>query len=346
MTLIHEIAQHFGVSPSTVTRILNSDSDYKRPSLARRAQQIRDYARKRGYRTNAAAQAMRTGRFNAIALLLRANEVFLPPPLLRGMTRELAANDRHLLISELPEEELVAQGRLPRMLRVLAADGLLIDYVSVHGDRTLELLRVHEIPAIWVNQRQGWDCVYPDDLTAARQATEELLSLGHERIAYAHVAFPGGDVHYSETDRYRGYELAMSSAGFAPLLLRREVAWGDRRGGTGDSRIEWFAEVLGARERPTAIVCYELSAAGPLAVAAAHRGIRIPEDLSVVVFHAAEVTDLGAPVKVMEVPMERVGVMAVQRVLQKIQATKRRFPPTAVSFERSHGAVAPPPKKR
>ncbi|HAI10107.1 MAG TPA: hypothetical protein DCM28_00255, partial [Phycisphaerales bacterium] len=70
MSKLEMIAAEAGVSKHTVARVLNGKTKEVWPSTIKRADHIRKLAAKHGYRTNAAASAIRTKRFNANGLLL------------------------------------------------------------------------------------------------------------------------------------------------------------------------------------------------------------------------------------------------------------------------------------
>ena len=94
----------------------------------------------------------------------------------------------------------------------------------------MDRLRALQTPAIFINVKQEFDAVHPDDLRGGEIATEHLLQLGHTRIAYARAAVNLKE-HYSEIDRRLGYEAAMQSAGLPPLIWRSAR----RSGRTGSS---------------------------------------------------------------------------------------------------------------
>ena len=77
MATLAEIAREAGVSPATVSNVLNGRNKENWGSSARRADEIRAVAQRMGYRPNAAARATATGRFGAVALLLLLGAVWL-----------------------------------------------------------------------------------------------------------------------------------------------------------------------------------------------------------------------------------------------------------------------------
>ncbi|HOF17662.1 MAG TPA: LacI family DNA-binding transcriptional regulator, partial [Phycisphaerae bacterium] len=255
---------------------------------------IRTLAHEQGYRVNAAARAIRKGRFGVAAMLIRVDQVYLPARLLAGVTRELTEHGMHMTLAEVPDEKMVSDGFVPQILREMCADGLLLDCVPANHVSTIRLLQSHNIPAVWINSLQEADCVYPNDFSASRAATAELIRLGHRRIGYYGVHYSRTGIHhYSETDRLSGYLQAMHEAGLSPRTISFQCGGAQRRGGPDDERVAAARELLSDPERPTAVVTYTIMSAGPAAHAADQLGLRMPEDLPVVTFHADPVTEHG-----------------------------------------------------
>jgi len=220
---MEQIARQANVSRMTVSNVLSGRYKAKRPTAVDRAERIRRIAREMGYRPNAAARAVRSGRFGMIALLLATRRVhsMLPEGLLNGVYAALSESELRLEVAALPDEQFASEQRMPTVLRELAADGMLIDYTGPVPQRTLELIEAHRVPAIWLNVKRPTDCVHPDDYGAGCKATRRLLDLGHQRIGYMDFWHQqsAADSHYSTIDRCRGYEQVMVEAGLTPRML-------------------------------------------------------------------------------------------------------------------------------
>ncbi|MEX0653739.1 MAG: LacI family DNA-binding transcriptional regulator [Phycisphaeraceae bacterium] len=328
---IYAIAREAGVSHATVARILNGRGIYRRPTDAQRAEHIRRLAAQMGYRPNAAARATASGRFGSVALLLstmgdRSN---LPQPLLNGIHDALAAQGMHLTVTRLPDEKLTDAGYVPKILREVSADGLLIDYTHGVPAAMIELIKQHRLPAIWLNTKRDTDAVYADDLGLGRLATEHLLALGHRRIGYLGRKPAPDDnqvMHYSQLDRLRGHELAMRDAGLEPEV--RRPALHRARQSRRDLLHAWLREP----EPPTALLTYRGTDAQTALFVAQELGLAVPGDLSVMA--------LGSPTTdwvadrwwvTSASPDERaLGERAVALLEQKIAQPHREQPAVAI----------------
>jgi len=335
---IKQIAAKSGLSPVTVSHILNP----KRTKLFREEtrRRVLEVARELGYRPNAAARAMSTGRFGAVALLLSAQQgrSYLPMGLLDGIHDALADAGMHLNVSKLPDEQLTSEGVVPKILRESMADGLLINYTDHIPDRMITLIEEYSIPSVWINSKQRGDCVHPDDFAAGRDATQRLIGLGHRRIAYADYVYTPRQVksaHYSAADRQAGYEQAMNAAGLAPRILRPKKPLPAER------RLDFTCRWMAADDRPTALVGYGQHPVVAAWVLAREQGLTVGPDLSLIAIADRQVTVAGMPISSMVVDEGAVGRGATEMLLDTIDSPEQVSPPQAVRFEyRDGGTVA------
>jgi DNA-binding LacI/PurR family transcriptional regulator len=154
--------------------VLSGRAEQLRISAATQAR-VHEAVQELGYRPNASARAVGSGRFGSAALIQPFEGVYLPTGLLLGITDELQRNDMHLVVSEVRDAALKDTNYLPKVVREVAADGLLINMMTKIPPRLLETLHSLNTPAVWINKRQPNDAVHPDDLYAGRWATEHFI---------------------------------------------------------------------------------------------------------------------------------------------------------------------------
>lgn len=331
-----DLAAQAGVSRMTVSEVLRGVG---RASAATRERILR-LAKDQGYRPNAFARAVRTGRSGSIALLssTRPDRTVLPNMLNDGVFNALAEHDLHLTVVRLTDELLTDETYIPRILREWACDGLLISYTLHVPPRLADLIDEHRIPSIWMNLRRKADCVYAADLDAARSATRRLLALGHRRVAYVDYQYGrGGLPHYSAVERQQGYEQEMHAAGLTPTILRdidprvtdHYVAPPDFHGGR---RLYYSLQWLSEKDRPTAVLTYGHETATPIMLAAERLGLKLGSELAMITFgdEALWITSLGCSTMVLG--GEEMGREAVQMLVQKIAHPERRLPPREVPY--------------
>lgn len=326
-----DVAAQAGVSQTTVSYVLNGRDDVAIPPATR--QRVLDAAHALGYRANASAKAMRSGRFGSVALLLGQNPAMsiLPPPRLQSILDALEERELHLIVSRFDDETLTDTRKMPRILREITADGLLINYNSNLPEHMAGVIAQNQIPAVWMNSKQDADCVYPDDFDAAKRATEHFISQGHRRIAFG-CASPSA--HYSFTDRAAGYTAAMNAANLPPetLLLRIDL--------TSPQTMRETAAWLGGAAPITAVLTYSYHDVFPIVPAVAAFGLTMPADFALMTFHYELIREFGRTIGVMRLPEQEIGRKSVEMLIVKISNPAQTFAPFALNLELNSGDSA------
>jgi LacI family transcriptional regulator len=335
------IAAQMGLSRATVTHVLNGRGDEQRirPETQKRVLEV---ARDLGYRSNASARAIRSGRFGNIALIQSLLGQYLPEELLLGLTRAIVDKDMHLVLTQVPDMVIDDEAYLPHTMRELSADGVLINRHVGLPQPFMERIHKLRIPAISLNVRQDSDCIHPDEVMGGRLGTEFLLGLGHERIAYVDTEEPENK-HFSKVDRRTGYDQVMSGAGKASWVHFLPLKWQTSRQIGVDARVEAARGLLSRSDRPTAVLAYEIREAMAVARAALQLGLRIPQDLSVILFHNRLDDRYCLPFHTVSNMMEEVGTEVVNLLLRKMEDPETALPAQVVPVKMLEGATCMPP---
>jgi DNA-binding LacI/PurR family transcriptional regulator len=341
---IATIAAHMGLSRATVTHVLNGRAAEQRirPETQQRVLKV---AHELGYRANAAARAIRASRFGSIALIQSLRGQYLPNELLYGLTKAIAALDMQVVLTQVPDVVIDDEAYLPQTMRELSVDGVLINRHVGFSQSYLDFIHRLGIPAVSLNVKQEFDCVHPDDLMGGRIATEFLLRLGHERIAYVDTEEPENK-HYSKHDRRMGYDQAMTSAGKSPQIYWLPKEWQVPGQPGMDQRVEAARLLLVCDDRPTAVLAYELAEAMAVVHAAHLLGLRIPQDLSIIQFHHSMDDRFFIPMQTVSNVMTEVGVQAVEMLLEMIANPSEARPARVIPVEMLEGATCIPYRPR
>ena len=304
MSTIASVAALAGVGVATVSRVLNDSTAVSGSTRMRVLEAIEAL----DYEPSAAARALSTGRTSTIGVLA---PFFTEPSVverLRGVTRRLASSGYQVTLFdvELPEHgdatlrSLAVKGRV---------DGLLV--VSLPPTKAqLERLEAAGVPVVLVDRRlEGATAVFTDDEAGGRLATEHLLRLGHERIAFVGDTENGPFGFTSSEARRRGYEAALRAAGVAvhPEYLRT----GPHR---RDAARVAAGELLGLAVPPTAIFAASDTQALGVLEAAGFEGFSVPGDLSVIGFDDLEVAPYVGLTTVHQ-PLEDSGRRGIERLV-------------------------------
>lgn len=338
MATLAQIAKAAGCSVMTVSNVLNGRTKESHPAAAKRAKRIRELAEKLDYRPNSAARAIVSGRFHNASMILGSSDQYLPIGMVQGAIRALADHGMTLSLAEMPDAKLTSREFMPRILRELSTDGLLINYITRIPAEMLDLIRTHRIPSVWMNTRQETDSVFHDDVAGARAAVQHLLSLGHRRIAYVGYA---DESHHSSPDRLNGYERAMRAAGLTPTPYLMTGRW-KYHSGRADDRLEFCTALLAQKPRPTAVVAYEEDVAGPIVFAARHHGIEVPRDLSLITFHEGMVNVGGFWIATSLVQTELLARTAVDLLMRKLEGGGEPLPSAPVPLAPVAGPTVTP----
>ena len=156
-----------------------------------------------------------------------------------------------------------------------------------------------------------------DERAAGEIATQYLIELGHERIG-----FVAGLEHYLPTQlKAAGRLTALSAAGLHSHDLVAHADFGTGGGG------EALAELLSRSEPPTGVICSsDMMAIGALHEAA-RRGIRVPDELSIVGFDGIDAAKWSVPeLTTVEQPITQIADTAVQTLQTLIEQPERTLP--------------------
>jgi LacI family transcriptional regulator len=336
------IADDLGVSLMTVSLSLNG----KGKISARTRQRVLEAAHRLGYRPNAAARATATGRFNAVALLLDAelHRDHLPSHLLYSVQQRLADQGMSTILAHLEDHQLTSEEHMPGLLAQIMADGLLINYKLQVPPQLPRLIERFQIPAVWIESRRKYDCVYNDNVDAARMATARLLELGHRRIAFADnhpldLSDHRHPRHYSLAERRAAFTQVMRDAGLNPQLIH------DEKQPARSDRVAWARRWLDVApgERPTAVVAYVAATALPIVLAAASLGIKVPGDLSVISF-GDQPGNNGFDLTRVQLPFPELGRAAVDMLMDKLRRPADAIPSRSFKGSLIDGVTCAPPR--
>jgi LacI family transcriptional regulator len=307
-TTIKVVAEAAGVSPATVSRVLNGNVEVN-PRL--RAQVLAAVS-ELGYRPNGAARSLRTRATLVLGIIISdiTNPFFTA--MVRGV-EDAAQEAGYSVILANADEDL---GKEARYLEVAVAEqmaGLVLSPASSSQTR-LDLLTERNIPAVTIDRRiRGgrFDSVTINNREVAEQATAHLIAQGCKRIGLV----AGPSVTTTARDRLAGYEAALRKAG--RRVDQSLIASADYRieGGYEAAR-----HLLSMRRAPDALlVSNNLMTVGALD-AVAEAGLDMPDDLAFVGFDEVSWA-LGrrARVTAVQQPTYQIGRRAAELLLARIR---------------------------
>ena len=316
---IYRIAREAGVSPATVSRVLNGSrpvSDDKRIKIERVIAQ-------HNYRPSAIARSLSGQQthvlgfiqpdishpyYHSIFLAAERRALELGYTILLGNT--LNDNMQHVNNMELHYMRLMMEKHVDA---ILLSGGRIHDVEPSCQYKAEFARRLDQTPIVTVSGRLGWiECpsVMADEAAGIELVVNYLVSLRHERIG-----FLGGvrGIEPTET-RFATFRGALEAHG---LEYRDE--WHLESGFDMEDGQVAMEKLLQLRRKPTAVVCFnDLTAVG--AIYAAHQaGLRLPHDLSITGIDNIRLSRFVHPaLTTVDVLASTQGEIAVQRIVDAL----------------------------
>lgn len=305
---IEDIAQHLGVSVSTVSKALNN---YRDVSPATR-QRVLDAARELGYHPSAAARNLRRQRTDKIGFLYSFPTTHIgefASRIINGAVSEAENQNYNLTLYPLRDDW---QGQLVRVCRTRDVDGLLVMGSGV-TDQMTSLLGQEAMPFVVLNRRviDPWvSFVTPDHHNAGYLATGHLVDQGHRRIAFV----TRQNLGTLNDDRLTGYRQALHAAGisFDPSLVRvTPMQAGSARAAMG--------ELLASSDPPTSAIGVNDAVAIECLAAAGESGLDVPDDFAVVGCDNIRISLVSTPpLTTLHPPLAEIGRRATKALLRQV----------------------------
>lgn len=266
-TTMEDVARAAGVSRALVSIAFRDAPGVSASTKAH----ILDTARQLGYRVNTVASnlASRSRRSVGIFLLDLRQEVYAD--IFDGIREVVEQENLHLVLSVGSEDGSRDASSLEALIAsqvaVIIGVGMLLPDEHVQSFN-----RITPIVSV-AREVDGVDSVAADNETGAREATEHLITLGHQRIAF--LSNPQTDGYLG---RRLGYLAAMEQAGLTPTVVDSTYS---RQAATADIR----EELRNPPDlRPTAVFAHNDQAALGVMDSASELGLTVPDDLSIVGF--------------------------------------------------------------
>ena len=270
MTL-ERVAQAAGVSPSTVSRILNGTASV---SLDKR-QAVDDAIKKLDFRPNPVARGLAGGRTLSIGVLTQTISSPFYGEALRGIEDRLEA-DGYIPIFVSGHWHEAGERKAFEALLSRRVDGVIV-LAGRLPNRALQRY-AKTLPMVVVGRQLQGPQLFSlefDNRAGGRLATQHLIECGHTRIAF----IAGDPAHQDALDRQGGYRDALEAAGIAfdPAL----VLPGDF---TESSGLLAVGRLLEGRVPFTAIFAANDQSAIGAALGLYRKNVRVPDDVSLVGF--------------------------------------------------------------
>lgn len=337
---IDEVAALAGVSPMTVSRVVNGQGKVRDVTRERVMRAVHEL----GYTPNLAASSLAAAQHTRIALIYTNPSGAYLRELLVGLLRVASRTAVQLVIDYWEDLDADAERKAARALgnRV---DGVILPPPLCESRVAVTELIKAGIPVVAIASGRFSDdisCVRIDDFQAGKEMAEHLLQQGHTRIGFIR----GRTDLSASSRRYDGFVTALHDAG---LETESElVQQGDY---TYRSGLKAAEKLLALRKPPTAIFASN-DDMGAAAISVAHRrGLDVPRDLSVVGFDdTSAATTVWPELTTIHQPIASMANAAIDILLRSV---RRKADSTRVLMDHvvphrlvTRDSVASPSKRR
>ncbi|MBD8069914.1 LacI family DNA-binding transcriptional regulator [Bacillus sp. PS06] len=286
---IKDVAKAANVTPSTVSRVIADN-----PRISNKTKKkVRQVMEELGYQPNYKARNLASRTTQTIGLVMpnSTDKVFQNPffpEVIRGISKMAHMKEYAIQFSTGEMEDEIYDG-VVRIVQSGRVDGVILLY-SRMNDRVMAFLEEKGFPYTIIG-KPSYDVekishVDNDNFTAAKEVTDYLLQLGHQKIG-----FVSGNLSLMVTlDRQRGYETALKEAGIAiceDFLVHEDFLM---EGGK-----QAISELLSLKETPTALVVADDLMAFGIINTLKEMGLRVPDDISIVSFNNLLLSEISQP---------------------------------------------------
>lgn len=268
---LKDVARQAGVSVASVSRILNHEADRFSDETVKR---VRESAAALQYRPNAMARSLFSGSSRMAGVMIPAGGFYAQ--VLNGLHQALFDRGHLMLHAWSPHymtnPDDCTEARIIHELVERSVDGVIVRPSSEEFARHyFEEIWRRNIPLIVIDRELALfkaHFVGSDDVGMGRAAAEHLLALGHRRLL-----FVGGSSCSPSARRCEGFRALLSEV---PAASCRAISF-DVLGDTTE-----LVSILQSSDAPTGIYCFCDNTARTVLQVLEARGLRVPEDISVV----------------------------------------------------------------
>lgn len=307
-TTIMDVARRAGVSMKTVSRVMNNE-----PSVSDKTRQkVNEAALELNYTPNRAARGLASSKSFLIAMLYDIPSPGYTVNLQKGATDACREHGYHLIVEPLDTTGDITQ-EIAGLITRLSVDGIILAPPLCDNGEVVRLLSKKNTPYIPIAPSANHGdipTVKMDDVRAAKEMTEHLLGLGHQKIGFV----KGHALHSASALRFQGFREAMRNADKSinpDWIVDGEFTY--------KSGVDAGIEILKSKDRPTAIFASNDDSAAGVMSAAAQLGLSVPKDLSVAGFDDTTIaSSVWPPLTTIRQPVIDMGYRAAKLLLSSV----------------------------
>ncbi|WP_375416969.1 LacI family DNA-binding transcriptional regulator [uncultured Hymenobacter sp.] len=319
-TSLRDLAQHLGLSASTVSRALADHADISEATKER----VRVVARELHYRPNQLAAALRKGHSQMLGVIVPHIKGYFFPAVMNGIEKVATREGFNVMMCQ-SNEDLRREQRNVEALLAAQVEGILMSVSATTHPETahFEQVRQQGIPLVFfdrVPELPQSMAVILDDFQGAYQAVRHLIEQGCQRIGHL-----GGPQHLNTSrNRFLGYQAALEAHGLpaVPEWVYSLPAL------THDAGRLAMQHLLAVEPQLDAVFgAYAIPSVGALEVLR-EKACRVPQDVALACFSNEPFSTMTQPrLTVVDQRAEQMGETAVRLFLQLLKRGPTYAPP-------------------
>lgn len=307
---LKDIAAKLDISTSTVSRALQNN-----PRISKAIRdKVLSTAKDMNYFQNKNFDFSGLKKMNAIGVIIPKINYHLYATAISGMEKVAEENNLRLIICQ-SNESFEREKSLIKELIDIRIAGLIISVAgeTKNFDHFLEAQK-NDIPLVFFNrlcEEIESDKVVIDNFRAAYDATQHLVEIGCKDIAY----IGGPEILQISNTRLLGYKKALEKENID--INEKRIEYSDF---SQESNLSTARKLLYSPSHPDGILCYSDQLAIAVMLVAKERGLKIPEDISIIGFNNEPVDELIQPsLTSIDQPGFEMGQTSAQLLLNKIK---------------------------
>lgn len=311
MVTIKDVAKEAGVAISTVSNVLNGVDVVTEPTK----QKVLQAVEKLGYVPNMSAKSLKNSKNRTIGLFLRSIQGDYYRVLMQAI--HLECKERNYMLN-IYVSNVNTSEEVYGMILSSCVEGAIVLNENL-GEEHLSRLEKEQIPIVFFDREYSSDYMSSliiDDRIGARAAVEYLVDQGRRRIAFIH----GAESH-DNTLRYENYVEVLRERGIP--YNRNWIGYGEfGRMGAHDELLRILDTCTDA-ERPDAVFCANDDMAFGCIDACLERGIRVPEEISIVGYDDCAMAKYFRPsLTTVQTPIDDLGRMGIEELFRLMDREK------------------------
>ncbi|EOW0280426.1 TPA: substrate-binding domain-containing protein [Vibrio cholerae] len=309
MATMKDIARLAGVSTSTVSHVINK-SRFVSDEIAER---VNNAAQQLNYAPSALARSLKMNRTKTIGMLVTTSTNPFFGEVVKGVERSCYHQGYNLILCNTEGDNQRMKASINTLLQK-RVDGLLLMCSTLEGERLDVFDRYPDIPIVvmdWGPILFASDKIQDNSLQGGYMAAKHLIECGHKEIG----CITGPLIRHQAQMRYEGYKRALAEAGIAI-----NPDWIVESDFECEGGYQAFEKLYQRGKLPCALfVSNDMMAMGVIQ-AASQRGLRVPDDLSLIGYDDVHIAKFMTPaLTTIHQPKYRLGKAAVDTLLYRLE---------------------------